>query len=396
MILVIDNYDSFTYNLVQYLGELGAEMRGRAQRRASTWTRSRASPPTHRDLAGSRQPRRGRHLARGHPTRSARPMPILGVCLGHQAIGQAFGGTVCARRLQMHGKTSQIHHDGRGVFARPPQAVRGHALPLAGGPARGRPGRPRDHRRAEDGEMMGLRHRRFPVEGVQFHPESILTVQGKALLANFSGPRRRPWSALSAGPKYRGRARPADHAELAARTSGRGGPGGDRRRHARCSSGARGRRCSPPPTSLIEDVHFRRALGRARRHRLEGPRGEPLRHRRHGGPAALGAGGAGGDARGTDAEAIDAFYAGMREAAARRTASAIVGGRHLGVPGGWMINVTLLGGAHGTARLRSTAAAGRRGGRHRHARAIGGRPRRCSSGQTAPARARRRARAPRS
>jgi anthranilate synthase/aminodeoxychorismate synthase-like glutamine amidotransferase len=112
-------------------------------------------------------------------------VPILGVCLGHQAIGQAFGGTVARARRQMHGKTSPITHDGRGVFRGLPQgfeATRYHSLVVL---ESGLPADLEISARADDGEIMGLRHRRYPVEGVQFHPESILTSQGKAVLANF-------------------------------------------------------------------------------------------------------------------------------------------------------------------------------------------------------------------
>jgi anthranilate synthase/aminodeoxychorismate synthase-like glutamine amidotransferase len=112
-------------------------------------------------------------------------VPILGVCLGHQAIGQAFGGTVARAQRQMHGKTSPITHDGRGVFrGLPPgfEATRYHSLVVL---EAGLPADLEITARADDGEIMGLRHRRYPVEGVQFHPESILTSQGKALLANF-------------------------------------------------------------------------------------------------------------------------------------------------------------------------------------------------------------------
>ncbi len=184
MILVVDNYDSFTYNLVQYLGELGADMRV-ARNDALTADDVEAlapegiviSPgPGHPDAAGISLELIRRFHAR---------VPILGVCLGHQAIGRAFGGTVARARRQMHGKTSPIAHDGRGVFrGLPPgfEATRYHSLVVL---EAGLPGDLEISARADDGEIMGLRHRRYPVEGVQFHPESILTGQGKALLANF-------------------------------------------------------------------------------------------------------------------------------------------------------------------------------------------------------------------
>jgi anthranilate synthase component 2 len=184
MILVIDNYDSFTYNLVQYLGELGATLRV-ARNDALTpedverleLERIVISPgPGNPDSAGI-----SLELIRRFHDR----VPILGVCLGHQAIGQAFGGRVARARKQMHGKTSAISHDGRGVFAglEPDfQATRYHSLVVL---ESGFPAELEISARAEDGEIMGLRHRHFPVEGVQFHPESILTGQGKALLRNF-------------------------------------------------------------------------------------------------------------------------------------------------------------------------------------------------------------------
>ena len=184
MILVLDNYDSFTYNLVQYLGELGARMRV-ARNDALTADDVEAlapdgiviSPgPGHPDRAGISLELIRRFHAR---------VPILGVCLGHQAIGRAFGGTVARARGQMHGKTSPIAHDGRGVFrGLPPgfEATRYHSLVVL---EAGLPADLEITARADDGEIMGLRHRRYPVEGVQFHPESILTSQGKALLANF-------------------------------------------------------------------------------------------------------------------------------------------------------------------------------------------------------------------
>jgi len=184
MILVIDNYDSFTYNLVQYLGELGAKLdvvrndaidaEGVATMQPERIVIS-PGPGTPDDAGVSLDV-----IRRLGPT-----TPILGVCLGHQAIGQAFGATVARARTQMHGKTSEIHHDGRGVFAglaNPFVATRYHSLVVI------RDTVPADleiSATSEDGEIMGLRHRRFLIEGVQFHPESILTTEGKRLLANF-------------------------------------------------------------------------------------------------------------------------------------------------------------------------------------------------------------------
>jgi anthranilate synthase/aminodeoxychorismate synthase-like glutamine amidotransferase len=184
MILVLDNYDSFTYNLVQYLGELGARMRVARNDALSADDVAALAPegivispgPGNPDGAGI-----SLELIRRFHTR----VPILGVCLGHQAIGQAFGGTVARAQRQMHGKTSPITHDGRGVFrGLPPrfEATRYHSLVVL---EAGLPADLEITARADDGEIMGLRHRRYPVEGVQFHPESILTSQGKALLANF-------------------------------------------------------------------------------------------------------------------------------------------------------------------------------------------------------------------
>jgi anthranilate synthase/aminodeoxychorismate synthase-like glutamine amidotransferase len=186
MILVIDNYDSFTYNLVQYLGELGATVEVTRNDALDVEAIARLAPERIVISPGPGNPEQAgvslEVIRRLGPT-----TPMLGVCLGHQAIGQAFGGTVARARAQMHGKTSPIHHDGRGVFtglSNPFVATRYHSLIVL---ADSVPADLEVTARAEDGEVMGLRHRRHPIEGVQFHPESILTVEGKRLLANFLG-----------------------------------------------------------------------------------------------------------------------------------------------------------------------------------------------------------------
>jgi anthranilate synthase/aminodeoxychorismate synthase-like glutamine amidotransferase len=186
MILVIDNYDSFTYNLVQYLGELGATLEVARNDALDVDAVVRMAPerivispgPGNPDQAG---------VSLAVIRQLGATTPILGVCLGHQAIGQAFGATVARARVQMHGKTSDIRHDGRGVFAgltNPFVATRYHSLVVLPDTV---PAELEITAHAEDGAVMGLRHRRYPVEGVQFHPESILTVEGKRLLANFLG-----------------------------------------------------------------------------------------------------------------------------------------------------------------------------------------------------------------
>jgi len=186
MILVIDNYDSFTYNLVQYLGELGAKLEVVRNDAMDVDALARMRPerivispgPGNPDQAGVSL----EVIRRLGPT-----TPTLGVCLGHQSIGQAFGATVTRARMLMHGKTSEIRHDGKGVFAglsNPFTATRYHSLIVL---AETVPDELEVSARTEDGQVMGLRHRRFPIEGVQFHPESILTVEGKRLLANFLG-----------------------------------------------------------------------------------------------------------------------------------------------------------------------------------------------------------------
>jgi anthranilate synthase component 2 len=191
-IAMIDNYDSFTYNLVQYLGELGAQVdvvRNDALDAESLLARGPdgvvISPgPGDPDDAGI-------SLDAVHACARTRT-PLLGVCLGHQSIGQAFGGRIVRARSLMHGKVSSIAHDGRGVFRGLPSpfdATRYHSLVIAEDSL---PAVLEVTARTPDAEIMGVRHRELPIEGVQFHPESILTLQGKALLRNFleSLPRR--------------------------------------------------------------------------------------------------------------------------------------------------------------------------------------------------------------
>ncbi len=185
-VLVVDNYDSFVYNLVQELGELGAE------------------PVVYRndaiDVPGIRagrpdavliSPGPGRPEDGGVSLEAIRVLggeiPVLGVCLGHQCIGQAYGGAIVAAPHLMHGKTSEIHHDGKGLFAGLPNpfvATRYHSLVVD---PESVPDELEVTATSNDGVVMGLRHRSLPVEGVQFHPESVLTVSGPALLANFLG-----------------------------------------------------------------------------------------------------------------------------------------------------------------------------------------------------------------
>jgi anthranilate synthase/aminodeoxychorismate synthase-like glutamine amidotransferase len=183
-VLVIDNYDSFVYNLVQELGELGAD------------------PVVFRndgiDVAGIEREQPDAVVISPGPGRPedagisldlvrslAGTLPLFGVCLGHQCIGQAFGGEVVAAPTLMHGKTSEISHDGTGIFARLPNpfvATRYHSLVIAPGSV---PDVLEVTARSADGTVMGLRHRTMAVEGVQFHPESLLTPEGPSLLANF-------------------------------------------------------------------------------------------------------------------------------------------------------------------------------------------------------------------
>jgi anthranilate synthase component 2 len=184
MILVIDNYDSFTYNLVHYLDELGADV---AVRRNDALTAREALAMAPEAVVLSPGPRAPKDAGICLELIAAAPesLPILGVCLGHQAIGQAFGGIVGPARSLMHGKTSAIRHLGATIFAGLPDgfaATRYHSLAVA---REGLPGALEVTAWTEDGEIMGLSHRSRPVHGVQFHPESILTEGGHRLLANF-------------------------------------------------------------------------------------------------------------------------------------------------------------------------------------------------------------------
>ena len=184
MILVLDNYDSFTYNLVQYLGELGAEVKVLRNDEASVEEVARLQPECIVISPGPCTPNEA-GISLELIRRLAGKVPILGVCLGHQAIGQAFGGKVVRARQVMHGKVSRIHHDGHGVFAGVPQdfvATRYHSLAVERATL---PGPLLVTAQSEDGEIMGLRHREHAVEGVQFHPEALLTEHGHKMLENF-------------------------------------------------------------------------------------------------------------------------------------------------------------------------------------------------------------------
>jgi len=191
MLLMLDNYDSFTYNLVQYFQELGEDVRVYRNDEITleelrklnpdkivispgpcTPTEAGVSVPVIKEFAGK--------------------IPILGVCLGHQSIGQAFGGKIIRAKQVMHGKTSMIHHDGRGVFRdleNPFEATRYHSLVIEKASI---PDCLEITARTQDGEIMGVRHKQLAVEGIQFHPESILTREGKHLLKNFLDDSRRP------------------------------------------------------------------------------------------------------------------------------------------------------------------------------------------------------------
>jgi anthranilate synthase/aminodeoxychorismate synthase-like glutamine amidotransferase len=184
MILLLDNYDSFTYNLAQYLGELGCYVEVHRNDKISLEEIARRKPERIVISPGPCTPHEA-GISVELVQRFSGKIPILGVCLGHQAIGAAFGGKIVRAPKIFHGKTSQIQHDGKNIFRKLPQcftATRYHSLIVD------RQSLPRElaiTAETDDGIIMGVRHRRYKLEGVQFHPESVLTESGKQLLGNF-------------------------------------------------------------------------------------------------------------------------------------------------------------------------------------------------------------------
>jgi para-aminobenzoate synthetase component II len=184
MILLLDNYDSFTYNLAQYLGELGCEIEVRRNDKITLDEIARAKPEKIVISPGPCTPSEA-GISVELIKRFAGKIPILGVCLGHQAMGEAFGGRVVRAKKILHGKTSEVFHDGKTIFrglSKPFIATRYHSLIVE------RKSLPRVleiSAETSDGAIMGMRHRKFRVEGVQFHPESVLTGPGMQLLKNF-------------------------------------------------------------------------------------------------------------------------------------------------------------------------------------------------------------------
>ena len=184
MIFVLDNYDSFTYNLVHLMGSLGAEMVVERNRETSVAAIMAMQPDGILLSPGPSRPENAGCMLDLIHTAAGR-VPMLGVCLGHQAIGHAFGAKVISAKRIMHGKLSTIHHDGKGVFQNVPQdfkAVRYHSLALEEATL---PDCLEITARSEDGEIMGVRHKELPIEGIQYHPESIMTEAGRQQLMNF-------------------------------------------------------------------------------------------------------------------------------------------------------------------------------------------------------------------
>ncbi|NBR96326.1 MAG: aminodeoxychorismate/anthranilate synthase component II [Verrucomicrobia bacterium] len=184
MLLVIDNYDSFTYNLVQYFGELGADPQVKRNDAITPEEVEKLKPKRIVISPGPGRPEDA-GISMELIRRLGSRVPLLGVCLGHQCIGEVYGGKVVRAGRLMHGKTSPIQHDGKGVFAKLPnpfEATRYHSLIVE---KESVPGCLEVSAETAEGEIMGLRHKEYPVHGVQFHPESILSKEGKDLLANF-------------------------------------------------------------------------------------------------------------------------------------------------------------------------------------------------------------------
>lgn len=184
MLLMIDNYDSFTYNLVQYLEEAGVEVQTFRNDAITLAEIERLQPERIVISPGPCTPKEA-GISVELIKHFYKKLPILGVCLGHQSIAEAFGGDVVRAERIMHGKTSLIEHDGRGVFANVPnpfEATRYHSLIVVEDTL---PDFLEVSARTKDAEVMGLRHKDYPLEGVQFHPESILTLEGKSLIRNF-------------------------------------------------------------------------------------------------------------------------------------------------------------------------------------------------------------------
>ena len=184
MLLVIDNYDSFTYNLVQYFGELGADPQVRRNDAITPEEVEKLKPKKIVISPGPGRPQDA-GISMELIRRLGSRIPLLGVCLGHQCIGEVYGGKVVRAGRLMHGKTSPIQHDGKGVFAKLPnpfEATRYHSLVVE---KESVPSCLQVSAETAEGEIMGLRHKEYPVHGVQFHPESILSKEGKDLLANF-------------------------------------------------------------------------------------------------------------------------------------------------------------------------------------------------------------------
>jgi anthranilate synthase/aminodeoxychorismate synthase-like glutamine amidotransferase len=184
MLLIIDNYDSFTYNLVQYFGELGAELLVKRNDEITVAEIEALRPAAVVISPGPCTPKEA-GISNEVIAKIGPKLPVLGVCLGHQCIGHVYGATIVRAARLMHGKTSPILHDGTGVFEKLPdpfEATRYHSL-LIDPPTV--PDSLEVNARTAEGEIMGVRHKEFPIHGVQFHPESILTRHGKELLANF-------------------------------------------------------------------------------------------------------------------------------------------------------------------------------------------------------------------